>query len=167
MKGVIFDLDQTIIDSSISEYYRNNRKWSKVYELIPNFTVYNEINEILIDLRVRDFKIAIVTTSPSTYTDKVLNHFNIECDFRVCYHDAARIKPYPDQYNKVVENLQLHRDKTYTLGDRAIDIQAAHNANIISCACYWGTKEKNLLDNSQPNHKFLSVAQAREFFHNK
>ena len=35
--GVIFDLDQTLIDSSIAETERKRRNWKGVYELIPKF----------------------------------------------------------------------------------------------------------------------------------
>ena len=164
MKGVIFDLDQTIVDSSIAESLRNSRNWSRVYELIPSFSIYGGIIELMNELRIKQYKIAVVTTSPSVYTERVLNKFNIDCDLRVCYHDVSKRKPYPDQYLKVIQSLNLEPSKTYTLGDRAIDIQAAHSANIISCACYWGTKEKALLDESNPNHKFGTVTQAREFF---
>lgn len=164
MKGVIFDLDQTIVDSSTSEIYRNSRQWSKVYDLIPQFTLFNGIKELISELKSKRYKIAIVTTSPSIYTERVLNHFDISYNMKVCYHDVAKRKPFPDQYNKVIEELQLTSALTYTLGDRSIDIEAAHRANIISCACYWGTNEKDLLDKSLPNHKFETVKDAREFF---
>ena len=35
-KGIISDLDQTLVDSSIAEPYRG-KNWGKVNELIPSF----------------------------------------------------------------------------------------------------------------------------------
>jgi HAD superfamily hydrolase (TIGR01549 family) len=164
MKGVIFDLDQTIVDSSISEAFRNSRNWNKVFDLIPHFILYNGIREFIQELKLSQFKIAIVTTSPSNYAERVLEHFDISYDSKVCYHDVSKRKPYPDQYLKAIKELGLSLANTYTLGDRSIDIQAAHSANIISCACYWGTKERELLDQSKPNLKFNSVNEARAYF---
>ena len=38
--GLIFDLDMTLVDSSIAETARKNRRWGDVYNLIPQFTLY-------------------------------------------------------------------------------------------------------------------------------
>ena len=45
--GVIFDLDQTLIDSSIAVEERRKRNWEKVYSLIPNFKVFEGVNDII------------------------------------------------------------------------------------------------------------------------
>lgn len=43
MIGVIFDLDQTIINSSIAYNERRARNWKKVYDLIPQMKPYSEV----------------------------------------------------------------------------------------------------------------------------
>ncbi len=164
MKGIIFDLDQTLIDSSIAQLNRNSGNWKQVYDLIPKFKLYDGIQELIEQLKEQNYIIGIVTTSPSNYADKVLNHFNICYDTKVCYHDVKRIKPFPDQFNIVIEKMNLNRNLTYSLGDRFIDILAAKRANIISCACYWGTQERELLNNSNPSLKFYSVVDALNYF---
>ena len=164
MKGVIFDLDQTIVDSSIAEKQRSVRNWNEVYSLIPSFKMYEGIRELITELSLNNFKIAIVTSSPGIYADKVLKHFHIEYDVKVCFHDVYRRKPFADQYLKAMQSLGLNPVSTYTLGDRAIDIQAAHNAKIISCACYWGTNEEYLLRNSSSTYNFNTVLEAINFF---
>ncbi|MFM1828982.1 MAG: hypothetical protein RL624_1223 [Bacteroidota bacterium] len=166
MKGIIFDLDQTIVDSSIAEKQRSNRQWNDVYSLIPRFQLYEGIQELITELRLNNFKIAIVTTSPGIYTDKVLKYFDIYNDAKVCYHDVSRRKPFADQYLKAMEVLKLNPKHTFSLGDRAIDIQAAHNANIFSCACYWGSLEKDLLKLSNSQYNFETVRDAIDFFRN-
>lgn len=35
--GVIFDLDNTLINSSIAYQLRKKRLWEEVYKVIPNF----------------------------------------------------------------------------------------------------------------------------------
>jgi HAD superfamily hydrolase (TIGR01549 family) len=166
MKGVIFDLDQTIIDSSIAEKERSNRQWSEVYSLIPYFKLYEGIRELMSELVLNDFKIAIVTSSPGVYTDKVLEHFKISYNTKVCYHDVLRRKPYADQYLKAINILGLLPSDTFALGDRSIDIEAAHNARIQSCACYWGALDKDILRNSKPTYNFETVSDAIIFFKN-
>jgi HAD superfamily hydrolase (TIGR01662 family) len=164
MKGVIFDLDQTIIDSSIAEKQRSKHQWSEVYTLLPHFKLYDGMRELMSELRHNNYKIAIVTTSPGIYAERVLDHFGIEYNSKVCFHDVSRRKPYEDQYLKAMELLKLTPSKTFALGDRAIDVQAAHNAKIKSCACYWGSNEKENLRKSIPTHNFEAVIDAINFF---
>ena len=39
-KGIIFDLDQTLVDSNIAKSYRSARDWNIVYSLISKFVLY-------------------------------------------------------------------------------------------------------------------------------
>jgi HAD superfamily hydrolase (TIGR01549 family) len=162
-----FRLDQTIVDSSIAEKQRSIRQWNEVYSLIPRFQLYEGIKELISELVLNNFKIAIVTTSPGLYADKVLKQFQIEYNTKVCYHDAKRRKPHADQYIKAMENLGLTPSNTFALGDRVIDVQAAHNAKIKSAACYWGSMERELLRNSNPTYNFETVINAIDFFRNQ
>ena len=72
-KGVIFDLDQTLVDSSIAEAYRG-KNWAKVNELIPQFVFYDGFKQVLDFIKLNDIKIAIVSTAVSNYVYRVLNH---------------------------------------------------------------------------------------------
>lgn len=166
MKGVIIDLDQTLIDSSVAEIYRGRREWSTVYSLIPKFQIYEGIYDLLSGLKASKIKIAVVTTSHSIYADKVLRYFNISYNCKVCYHDCKLKKPHPDQYLAAMEGLALKKTECIALGDRDIDIQAAHNAHILSGACYWGSSDPISLRNSSPSFNFMTVVDAISFFGN-
>ena len=67
--GVIFDLDQTIIDSSIAYEYRKNRNWTKVYTLIPKMKPYEKVVELIKILISQGTEVAVVTSSPRTYCE--------------------------------------------------------------------------------------------------
>jgi HAD superfamily hydrolase (TIGR01509 family) len=161
--GLIIDLDQTILDTSIAEQHRANRNWAEVYKLIPSFKVYSGIHELLSQIREMNVKIAIVTTSPSIYTEKITKYFNIPYDVKVCYHDVPRRKPFPDQMLLAIKQLKLNPSRTLSLGDRAIDIKASKDAGIKSCACFWGTKERDLLQNSEYDICFSTVEDAKNY----
>ena len=67
MKAIIFDLDQTLVDSRHIEHLRRSRQWSIVYQKIPAILAYDGINEVLSVTRDNGIKLAIVSSSPSSY----------------------------------------------------------------------------------------------------
>ena len=69
-EGVIFDLDQTLVDSSIAEAERKCRNWRGVYELIPKFKIYDGIFETIEFIKNQNIQICILTSSPSVYCEK-------------------------------------------------------------------------------------------------
>lgn len=149
-KGIIFDLDQTLVDTSISEIYRNQRNWGVVYSLIPKFKVYEGVEDVLAQIISTGIKTCIVTTGQRRYAQNVVNHFKISCEFIIDYSSAPRIKPYPDQMLKALDLLNLKSHEVISFGDRAIDIESSKSAGIKSVACLWGSREKELLLASKP-----------------
>ena len=156
MRSIIFDLDLTLIDTSISEEARHNRNWQLAYSLIPQFTLYEGMQNVFDIIRKHNIKAAIVSTSPRTYVEKVVNHFNIPCPYLVSYHDAKPIKPHPAQMLKALELLHEKAENVISFGDRAIDIAASNAAGIESVACFWGSKEKSSLISSNYRHAIIS-----------
>ena len=63
IKGLILDLDQTLVDSSIATEARRCRDWQRVYSLIPLFRMYQGITDALDIARNKGLKIAIVSNS--------------------------------------------------------------------------------------------------------
>lgn len=87
MEGVLLDLDQTLVDSRSAAVYRSKGNWSKVKELIPTFLLYDGVQELLDALRAAEFRLAIVTSAPSMYAEKVIENFGWDPDSVVAYHD--------------------------------------------------------------------------------
>jgi len=159
MDAVLFDLDQTLIDSSIAERARSARNWSQVYCLIPSFILYSGMNEVFEYLRTHYIKVGIVSTSPRSYIERVVNYFNIPNDCIIGFHDAKPIKPHSAPMLKAIEELQVLPGDAISFGDRQMDIIASNSAQIESVACLWGTKEMNLLINSNPSHIIKTPAE--------
>ena len=152
MRDIIFDLDLTLVDTTICEEARHQRNWQLAYSLIPQCNLYEGMEEIFSIIRKHSIPTCIVSTSPRTYVEKVVSHFNIPVTHIVSYHDAKPIKPHPAQMLKALELMKTTSDKAISFGDRVIDIDASNAANIESVACFWGTKEKSQLLHSAYRH---------------
>lgn len=155
MKSIIFDLDLTLVDTSCLEEFRHNRNWQEAYNHIPDTKLYPGISEVLDIIRKHNIKMAIVSTSPRSYIEKIVAHYNIPVKYIVSYHDAKPIKPHPAQMLKALELMEESASNTVSFGDRVIDIQASNAAGIESIACFWGTKEKSELLRSEYRHAII------------
>ena len=102
MKHIIFDLDMTLIDSSIAEDARRKRIWHQVYSLIPNFVVFEGMNEVFSYIRYNNIKVCVVSNAPQNYINKVIGYFNIPCNYVVDYFTVKPVKPHPAQMYKVL-----------------------------------------------------------------
>lgn len=151
-RAIIFDLDLTLVDSTIAEYSRKIRDWPSVYSLIPRFALYPGMDAIFDYIRTNQINVAIVSTAPRSYIEKVVRHFDIPVDVIVGYHDARPIKPHPAPMLRALELLGVNASDTVSLGDRAIDIYSSKNAGIIGVGCLWGTKELDTLMSSNPDY---------------
>lgn len=159
MKNIIFDLDLTLVDSSVAESARSQRNWQQTYSLISQFTLYDGLEDVFDTIRSNNIKVCIVSTAPRTYVEKVVLYFKIPCMYVIGYHDAKPIKPHPAPMLKALELMKESENNVISFGDRAIDILASNAARIESVACFWGTKEKNVLLSSGYKHAILSPTE--------
>ena len=151
MKGVIFDLDQTIIDTSCAELDRKNRNWQIVYSKIPHFRIYDQVKEVINWILEQNFQICIVTKSPSNYCEKILKDWDININLKVCYHDVVNQKPSSEPIEKALNLMNLSANEVISLGDQKNDIIASNSANVLSVACLWGALNLDELKKSNPN----------------
>lgn len=154
---IIFDLDQTLVDSTIARRHRDSRQWQEVYELIPSFLEYKGIRELFNLLYNADIKIAIVTSAPDKYCKQVIQYFGWKIDYTVTYYDTQNRKPHPEPIEKAI--VALGGGKTLSLGDDPRDIIASNKAGAISVACTWGADNKDILLSSKPDYLCNSVSE--------
>lgn len=159
--GVIFDLDLTLIDSSIAEPLRRQRAWNNVYPLIAKFKVYPGIHELLAELRTWRVPCAIVTSSPRPYCIRVVDTHDFQISELVCYHDTTRKKPHPDPTEKALEQLGLESGHAVAVGDEARDIQSAKACGVTSIAATWGTPDEAALLAASPDMVVATVKELR------
>lgn len=163
IKCVIFDLDQTLVDTSKLESLRNNKQWKEIYLNLHLCKLYDDIEYVVNALLLRGIIIAIVTSSPSTYAKKILEYFDLKYDYLVGYHDVIKHKPNPAPMFKVLEYFNLKPNEVISFGDKDIDIISSNSANIKSIGCCWGTFDRNKLKNSNPYELINDVKSILKF----
>lgn len=159
---LIFDLDNTLVDSSIAISARRNRNWREVYSLIPYFHLYDGIRELCDYIVEEGYRTCIVSTSPKKYVVKVVEYFNLPFKDIVGYHDAP-IKPSPDSMLLALRIMRAHPLETISFGDAPNDIVASDEVGMPSAACLWGCENIEQLKMASPSFVFHTPYEVIEF----
>lgn len=149
--GVIFDLDQTLVNTELAFHTRKRGDWKTTYSLIPQFTVYKGIKQLIKKLEENNIPVCIVTSSPSRYCEMVTNHHGITIENKVCYHDTKRRKPNPDPILRAIEMLNVDPSTIVSIGDDVRDIIASKAAGVYSVGIMWGGGDIETLRNANPD----------------
>lgn len=142
IKGVIFDLDQTLVNSSVLEEYRSRRDWQYTYNNLHLTNLFDGIQEMLNYITENNVKIAIVTNSPKLYAERLLKHHNIKYDTLIHYHSVIKRKPNSEPMLKAISELGLNSSEVISLGDHDNDIISSNDSGISSVLCTWGNNGK-------------------------
>ncbi len=111
-KGIIFDLDMTLVDTSCFEELRNQRLWSQIYSNTKNTKIYDGISELVSEL-VKYYKVGIVTSSPRTYAERIIDYYSLNIPVLSAYHDTKNHKPHPEPIIKGCQVLQLNANEVF------------------------------------------------------
>lgn len=154
-KAIIFDLDQTLVDSSKIEPLRKSRQWPKVMQSFQEITQLLEIKDLISTLIKGNIKVGIITNSPRMYAEAVLKHFEIPYNALIAYHDVRYRKPHPEAFEKILAMLGVECKDCLSVGDHDNDIIASQSANVTAAGVYWYPSEYRF--NSKPQFIFNTV----------
>ncbi|NEH46109.1 HAD family hydrolase [Rhizobium leguminosarum] len=161
---IIFDFDQTLVDTSPVEHLRARRDWKGVMASAGKLQVYPGITELLEDLHAKGHKLAIVTKSPDMVPRAFIKQHGWPIDIVVGYHDVKRRKPDPEGLLLAMSKGQAVASKTFHVGDQAQDTEASRGANVTAVGVTWGIDDHADLQSSNPDHLFADVAELRKYF---
>lgn len=161
MKGVLIDLDLTLIASQEAATLRRARRWSEVYSMIPSLQPYEGASDLIIELATRNIPVCIVTSSPRPYCSRVLKHWEWLGIEAVCYHDTKQHKPEPEPILLGLQRLGVKAADAISIGDEPKDIQASRAAGVYSVGALWGALDREALRKAQPDALCETVGDLR------
>jgi ATP-dependent DNA helicase RecQ len=138
-KCLIFDFDNTIIDTTSLLEFRKKRDWNSAIAGLSQCIEYSGIVEAMRLFQQQGVLIAIFSNSPRMYIEKAIELFNIPCDYLVAYHDVNSHKPSPDGITKIAEYFSLKHDEIFYIGDEELDFKTAQNADVAFAGVSWGS----------------------------
>jgi len=171
-KSIIFDLDGTILDTSVLQKYieeikrnpqgtlGNKDAWKQHDEHVSKCRLYDGFNEVFSHIREHDIPTAIVSNSVKRRIEVCCKTFNIPVDkhFMVgrfsCNRFKGIIKPDYRPIELAINLLNTTPGTIVGFGNEPSDIEAYNKAGITSVACLWGCTdtEKEEMLQAQPDH---------------
>lgn len=121
---------------------------------------YPGIPEMLRELRSRGIKTAVLSNKRDEVTVSLCSHFFPDL-FDVCRGErpGVPIKPSPESFLSVMEELGVGADETVYVGDSEVDITTYRNAGTDGIIVTWGFRNRADLELSGADHIADSVGE--------
>lgn len=124
--------------------------YNKIYTASssPMTKLFDGVSDMLVELKKRGYKLAILTNKPQSTTDRVVKeHLSLfEFDAVVGQRQGVKIKPDKEAAVKIMNLLGCSPKNTYMIGDGETDALTAINAGINGISVLWGYRDKNELE---------------------
>lgn len=136
----------------VEPMYKRFRELS--IENIDKIFLFEDVIDVIRQLKIRGIRIAIVTGKEKDRTLQILKRLKIDAlfDLVVASTEVSNPKPHPESMLKVLEVLNTKPDEALSIGDATNDIKAAQQAGIISVAVTWGLCDRKDLESCNPNY---------------
>ena len=111
------------------------------------FKFFAGIDKVLLNLKERGYKLAILTNKPQMTTDDVYKTYLEKFGFDKVVGQSGSVKCKPDKTAtlNILKELDTLPENAYFVGDGETDIITAKNAGIKSIAVLWGYRDKEQL----------------------
>jgi phosphoglycolate phosphatase len=113
-------------------YYREH--------MLDATVLYPGVREALDRLRIEKVPMAILTNKPVKFSIRLVNGLGLSNHFFQIYggNSFEEKKPHPIGIEKLVAETGADRAQTVMVGDSAIDVMTARNAQVQACGVTWG-----------------------------
>jgi len=136
--GFIFDLDQTLFDTSKIESDRKMNNWPLACKKAQALKPYEGIEELLEKLRSLGIKICIVTSSPREYAAILAKKLGISTEMLITYNDTTQHKPEVEPYFRAKQKLGTFEQCIVVVGDSNNDIIPGKQLGMTTVMAGWG-----------------------------
>jgi phosphoglycolate phosphatase len=121
------------------EYYRDH--------MLDATTLY-PVREALDELLTANVKMAVLTNKPLRFSEHLIKGLGLDGHFFRIYggNSFEEKKPYPKGIELLMEESGIGRAGTIMVGDSAVDILTARNAQVRACGVTWGFQPETFAD---------------------
>jgi len=165
-KIILFDMDMTLVDSSIAKQYGKNYK--EVQKHISEFSVFDGIKEVIEQLS-EGHLIYIVSGNVGSTVKKVIQYFNLNIPLENVYgyrqgypmeNLARKKKVMQVAVDSILQTHHILKSDIIYIGDEADDYKACEMHGIKFIGCTWGNDELKQILNLNTISKPTEIIEA-------
>lgn len=135
-RGLIVDLDDTLVDTRVLRPLREARRWKEAVSRVAETRAFIDVVDAFSALTHAGIPWSVVTTSVSYYAEAVLKQHGLERTHLIAYHDAPP-KPRPEGVALALSRMGLEPGEVIGVGDSDIDIRAYRAARVRAFGASW------------------------------
>ena len=115
--------------------------------MLDQTTLYPGVSETLEALQ--DCKLAVLTNKPVHFSCSMLDGLGIYHRFAAVYggNSFEQKKPDPVGIFQILSDTKGRREKTWMIGDSAVDVLTGRNAGVITCGVTYGYATESFKEN--------------------
>lgn len=123
-------------------------------------SLYPNVLSTLLELKKRNYPLALVTNKPAQYLPDLLKSLGLEHLFSLVLGggDVIKLKPHPAPIFSVLATFGLFSDQLFFVGDSKNDILAAKNAHCPTIALSYGYNYGEPINLTEPDFIFDDFA---------
>ena len=121
------------------DYYRDH--------MLDATTLYPGVREALDQLLDAKVQMAVLTNKPVKFSEHLIHGLNLDGHFFRVYggNSFEEKKPHPMGIELLMQESGIGREQTIMVGDSAVDILTARNAQVQACGVTWGFQPETFL----------------------
>lgn len=148
-------LTSSVYNDFVTDYGKN---------ALDGSTLYDGIDETLVELKKRNVKLAVLTNKAQFATDLFAERLLSEYGFDkiVGQSDGLPLKPSPDGLIGIMKEMNAEADETLMVGDGETDFLTAKNCGVECVSALWGFREKADLEKFGAN---IFISHPNELLH--
>jgi len=132
--------------------------------MLDSTVLYPGVHETLD--RLRDCKLAVLTNKPVHFSCAMLDGLGIYNHFASVYggNSFDRKKPDPVGIYQILSDTKGQRERTWMIGDSAVDVLTGRNAGITTCGVTYGYATETFKD-APPDYLIDAFSELEELIH--
>ncbi len=134
------------------------------FDFINYSKPYEGVEEVLNFLKSSGIKTALLTTKGQDQAEKILEHFRYTDYFDMILgrRPGIAIKPSPEPYNFICNELSVNPENTLMVGDSELDIQCGKNAGALTCGVTFGYRTPEQIKAEEPDFIIDKLPELKE-----
>jgi len=159
-----YGLDEVQADAAVEKY----RERFRDIGLFEN-EVYKGIPKMLRTLRNMGMHLAVASSKPTVFVERILEHFHLKQYFEVIVGselDGTRVNKdevVEEALRRLFKDTPIAREQVYMIGDRKFDVEGAKAHGIESVAVAYGYGDVEELKEAKADYIVCSVAELKDF----
>ena len=131
--------------------------------------IYPGISQMLQMLMSKGMFLAVASSKPTVYVERILEHFNIKRFFKVIVGselDGTRVNKeevVEEALKQLFGDQPVDKSQVYMIGDRSYDMEGAHKAGVESVGVTYGYGSMEELKEAKADYIVRSVEELQKF----